>query len=125
MTLPAVFSFFAQLDPELHVQDIATMPGLIWFFGVLVWFFAAMGRRQGKVQKWKWILAYVLVLLSVYAAWAGWGSDADRHQGFGPYILDEFGVRAQYNSKKLVATVYGSFIGPILTVLLLWYFDRR
>jgi hypothetical protein len=124
MNLTTVFQLFVA-DVEVTVQDIITMPGIIWFFGVLVWFFAAAGRRQGKVQRWKWILAYLLLLASVYAAWAGLGSDPDKHMGFGPYVMNDFGVRSLYDGKKMILSLILSFFLPILTIGILLFVDKQ
>ncbi|MHB8635788.1 MAG: hypothetical protein ACYC96_04875 [Fimbriimonadaceae bacterium] len=112
-------------DPELHVQDIVTVPFIIWVVGIVVWFFAAMGRRAGKGGRWKWLLAYGIVIASAWAAWSGMGSDPDRNLGMGNYISDPSGVRPQYSSTKLVFFLFASFIGPILTIPVLLIIDKR
>jgi hypothetical protein len=124
MGLGSMFNVFAQLEPDLKITDVVTVPGVIWLFGLAAWFFAAMGRRQGKAQRWKWFLAYGLVIVAAYGAWAGWGCDPDKQQGFGPYLMD-VASRAQYGSKKLVFSVWAVFVIPILSLPVMWFLDKR
>ena len=124
MNLGLGFNLFAQSDSGIQISDIITIPGFIWMFGLAVWVFAAIGRRQGKVQRWKWFLAYGLLLFAAYAAWSGLGSDADKQQGFGPFLTD-LASRAQYGYKRLVIAVWASFLLPVLTIPVLWFFDKR
>jgi hypothetical protein len=111
------------MDPELHVQDIVTVPFVIWVIGVVVWFIAAAGRRAGKGGRWKWILAYGILLFAAYAAWSGMGGDPARNLGMGNYIGDSF-VRTEYSSNKLRMALFASFFGPLLTILVLLFADR-
>ncbi|HLK13695.1 MAG TPA: hypothetical protein VKT78_02730 [Fimbriimonadaceae bacterium] len=111
------------MDPDLHVQDIVTVPLTIWVIGIVVWFVAAVGRRNGKGGRWKWILAYGIVVFSAYAAWSGLGSDPLRNLGMGPYVGDSF-VRSEYSSNKLLFFLFTSFFGPIMTLPALYFADR-
>jgi hypothetical protein len=128
MNMDSVFTLFAQMAPPpengLQITDIVVVPGVIWAFGIAVWFFAAVGRRNGKVQRWKWFLAYGIVIFAAYAGWSGLGSDADKSQGFGAYIMD-VASRSQYDYKRLVVAVWAMFVGPVLSIPVMWYFDRR
>lgn len=112
------------MDTDLHVQDIVTIPFVIWVIGVIIWFIAAAGRRNGKGGRWKWILAYGFIAFSAYAAFAGLGSDPARNLGVGNWISDPAGVRPQYSSNKLVFFLFASFVGPILSIGVLALLDK-
>jgi hypothetical protein len=124
MNFSAMFTLFAQSDSGLQLTEIVTVPGVIWAFGIAAWFFAAMGRRHGKVQRWKWFLAYGLVIFAAYAAWSGLGTDEGKELGFHSYITD-VASRSQYEFKRLIIAVWLVFLGPILTLPVMWFFDRK
>lgn len=111
------------MDYDLHVQDIVTVPLVIWTLGVVIWIVAAIGRRAGKGGRWKWVLAYGVVLLSAYAAWSGMGGPDGRNLGMGNYFLDPT-VRGEYTTTKLVVFQYASFFGPLASVIVLAIMDR-
>jgi len=112
------------MEPDLHIQDIVTVPFIIWVIGIVVWFFAAVGRRAGKGGRWKWILAYGIILFSAWATWSGMGSDPARNLGMGNYIGDSI-VRTEYSSTKLVVFLFLAFLGPLVTIPILLYLDKR
>ena len=113
------------MDPnEFYVRDIVTVPFTVWAIGLIVWFVAAAGRRAGKGSRWKWLLAYGIILFSAWAAWSGMGGDPARNLGVGNYIADTI-VRTEYSTTKLVFFLFASFIGPLLTIPILLFIDKR
>lgn len=112
-----------QLEP-LGISKIILMPGIVWVFAVVAWIFAAYGRRNGKAPKWKWVLAYGLMIASIYCGWAQPAGD-ENNLGFGRYISDSVYREYFADSYKLVIGEYVSFFLPLLSLGVLIYLDKR
>ncbi|MEA2552998.1 MAG: hypothetical protein QOJ65_1174 [Fimbriimonadaceae bacterium] len=81
------------------------MPGILTFFGVLVWWMAMMADRKGKPAPWKWI-GLILIALAI-----GFG--------YGPFAdYQDYTYRMGLPPNRRVVVVhYGALVLPVVALI--------